>query len=390
MSRLIVGWVTLFVVGTDLFVIAPLIPFLATDYRIGLAAAGLGVTAFSLAYVIAAPVFGRLADGFGRPRILTWCLLAFAAANLLTSEARDLPTMLIARTLCGMAAAGVTPSVYALVGEAAPAGRRGTWIAIVLSGLLLSLAFGAPLGTLISVHIGWAAIFRTLAVCGLLLVVLNHVIWRGARTTTGTSGAPPIFNAAGLARALCPTVAWSTALYGMYTYMEAGLSALGYDTGQITRLAIVYGIAAFAGTLIGGRVADRLGPDRSTRASLLGMAVCFVLLRLAIVVGNEFLIALALASVSSVAQTFFPAQQSLLMSKFPARPASALAWNNSALFLGMTLGSLVGGQAMTMGGLGAILPVSAVLAITGWATTLSRDKAGVLPISVAGGIGRIL
>jgi predicted MFS family arabinose efflux permease len=375
MLRLIAGWLTLFAVGTDLFVISPLVPLLAGNYQVGIRAAGLSVTSFSLAYVIAAPLFGRLADRFGRRNVLTWCLLAFAASNLLTAEAGSLPAMLIARSLCGIAAAGVTPSVYALVGNAAPAGRRGTWISIVLTGLLLSLPVGAPLGTLASLSIGWPVVFRVLAASGLMLALLNYIVWQRTQPATvpalPAATTPHNASAAALVRTLLPTVAWSTALYGMYTYMSAGLTALDYDTGQITALAIIYGGAAFAGTLIGGRVADRLGPEMSTRVSLLALAICFTLFDIALSARAELAVALALGATSLVAQTFFPAQQSLLMARFPARTSTALAWNNSALFLGMTLGSLIGGQAMALDGLPAILPISALLAIAGWAATRS-------------------
>ena len=395
MSRLVAGWLTLFVVGTDLFVISPLIPFLSNDYHVSVSAAGLGVTAFSVAYVFAAPFFGRLADSFGRHQVLIWCLLAFAAANLLTSAAHDLPAMLIARCLCGIAAAGVTPSVYALVGAAAPAGKRGTWISIVLTGLLLSLPFGAPLGTVVSLAEGWPVVFEGLAGCALILALLNFAVWRRPRPATAsappvTSRAPDVFNAVTLIRALSPTVAWSTALYGMYTYMNAGLAELNYGTGQIMRLAVIYGGAAFAGALLGGRLADRLSPEISTRAGLIGLAICFILFDLSLMARLEFLVALALALTSLLAQTFFPARQSLLMSKFPARASTALAWNNSALFLGMTLGSLIGGQAMALGGLEAILPVSALLAIAGWAATFSggttktRSATLASPLQVSG------
>jgi MFS family permease len=100
MFRLLAGWLTLFVVGTDLFVVSPLLPSLAGDFHISPESAGLTVTLFSLGYVIAAPLFGRLADHAGRGLVLTSCLVAFALANLLTSEAGNLPAMLVARGLC--------------------------------------------------------------------------------------------------------------------------------------------------------------------------------------------------------------------------------------------------------------------------------------------------
>jgi MFS transporter, DHA1 family, putative efflux transporter len=379
--RLAIGWITLFLIGTDLFVVSPLIPLIARDFQVAVRSAGLTVTAFSLGYVVAAPIFGHLADRLGRRRVLTCCLAAFALANLLTAACGSLPAMVAARLLCGIAAAGVTPSIYVLVGSTAPAGRRGTWIAIVVTGLLSSLPLGAPIGAMASLRLGWPIVFVALAVGSLILTPVHFGLWTSAQP--GQAGSTPqgrisrgptlqgptiqsgAFSATALVRSLAPTVVWATALYGMYTYLAAGLGDAGYGPGDIAKTVFVYGAAAFVGALLGGRLADRLGPSIAIQISLLGLGMCFVMLRLA--VQDGILVGAAFAATSLLAQIFFPAQQSLLMGTFPARTATALSWNNSALFLGMAVGSLVGGQAMALGGFPAILPVSAVLAIAGWA-----------------------
>ncbi len=366
MLRLAVAWVTLFVIGTDLFVVSPILPLIADDYQVGARAAGLAVMTFALGYVVAAPMFGHLADRIGRRRVLAACLLVFGAANLLTAGADHLPAMLAARLLAGIAAAGVTPSIYALAGTSAPAGRRGTWIAIVLTGLLSSLPLGAPIGAMLAEACGWRTIFIILGGCGLLLAPVHRGIWPEVRRAADWSAGPPDgFTALALARCLAPTVAWSTALYGMYTYLGAGLTALGRGPGEIGEIVVVYGAAGFAGALLGGRIADRLGPAVAIRVSLTGLCVCFTLLRFA--VQQDLMVDAAFAVTSLFAQIFFPAQQALLLTGFPTRNSTVLAWNNCALFLGMALGSLVGGQAMAFGGFTAILPISAALAIAGWA-----------------------
>jgi MFS transporter, DHA1 family, putative efflux transporter len=364
--RLAIGWITLFLIGTDLFVVSPLIPLIARDFQVAVRSAGLTVTAFSLGYVVAAPIFGHLADRLGRRRVLTCCLAAFALANLLTAACGSLPAMVAARLLCGIAAAGVTPSIYVLVGSTAPAGRRGTWIAIVVTGLLSSLPLGAPIGAMASLRLGWPIVFITLAVGCLILTPVHFGLW--ARAQPAQAGPAPQaggFRTAALMRSLAPTVVWATALYGMYTYLAAGLGNAGYSPADIAKIVFIYGAAAFVGALLGGRLADRLGPPTAIQISLLGLGVCFVLLRFA--VQDNALVGVAFAATSLLAQIFFPAQQSLLMGTFPTRTATALSWNNSALFLGMALGSLLGGQAMALGGFPAILPVSAALAIAGWA-----------------------
>src|SRR5580704_8419414 len=131
MARLAIAWCTLFVVGTDLFVISPLLPLL-----------------------------GRIADRISRRLMLSWCLVGFAVANLLTAMAPSFGLLLVARIVAGATAAGVSPSIYALVGESAPPARRASWMATAVSGLLCSLSFGAPLGALIGASFGWDKIGR--------------------------------------------------------------------------------------------------------------------------------------------------------------------------------------------------------------------------------------
>ena len=121
-SKLAVGWLTMFVIGSDLFVVSPLLPLIAADYGIQPSRAGLSVTIFSASYMLSAPLLGAVADRVGRARIMTSCLLAFGVANLLTAACGDFAWLLAARM-----AAGVTAAREAL---SAAAQRRpaGAWI----------------------------------------------------------------------------------------------------------------------------------------------------------------------------------------------------------------------------------------------------------------------
>jgi len=363
-ASLMVGWLTMFVVGTDLFVVSPLLPMIAADYRVSPAVAGLSVTVFSLSYMVSAPFFGQVADRIGRRRMLVCCLAAFAAANLLTAVAASVIWLLAARVAAGVAAAGVTPSVYALVGSAAPPDRRATWMALVVSGLLLSLALGAPIGAWAGASIGWGTVFAVLAGLSLCLAWPNFAVWpRDHGAAEGGGARLHTLPAALVARRLMPMVMWSTALYGMYTYLGAGLAAAGFSTEQIARAILFYGCGAIAGILIGGRLADRFGARLTATASFLGLSLCFLVLALAVQAGA--LVELTLGLTSAVAQLFFPAQQAGLANDFPTRRATMMAWNNSALFFGITLGSLVGGQAVALAGFEANLVISAGIALSG-------------------------
>lgn len=364
LTSLTVGWLTMFVVGTDLFVVSPLLPMIASDYRVSAAVAGLSVTAFSLTYMLGAPFFGHLADRVGRHRILICGLLAFAAANLATAAANSLVFLLAARIAAGMAAAGISPSVYALVAAAAPPERRASWMALVVSGLLVSLALGAPIGGWAGAAIGWGWVFVALAGASLLLVLPNWHAWPRDRNIADAGALPLLaLDAKTVAARLMPMVLWSTGLYGMYTYLGVGLASAGYSIEETARAILMYGLGAIGGVLIGGRLADRLGAKFMAAAGLLGLVFCFVALARA--VHAAILVELTLALTSAVAQLFFPAQQAGLANDFPARRASMMAWNNSGLFLGISLGSVLGGQAVALAGFEANLMLSAAIALVG-------------------------
>jgi len=297
--------------------------------------------------------------------VLGYCLWVFAAANILTAVAGSLTWLLVARLCAGAAAAGVSPSIYALVGGSAPSDQRATWLSIVVSGLLMSLSLGASTGGLIGAAVGWRIVFGGLAALSLLLVWANSCVWRDGYATVNPAVVAGRLTISTVILRLAPTVVWSTAVYATYTYLGDGLASFGYSTGDIAAVLFSYGCGAISGVLIGGRMTDRLGAGLTSTIGLSGLCCCFFLLRLLLESG--VLVVCAFGLLSLVAQLFFPAQQVRLAREFPAARATVLAWNNSALFLGISLGSLIGGQTILLAGFNVNLVISAVIATIGLA-----------------------
>jgi DHA1 family purine base/nucleoside efflux pump-like MFS transporter len=141
--RILAGFTTLFIIGTDLFVVSPLLPTIARRFEVDAAHAGWMMTAFSLVYMLAAPFLGGLSDASGRRMMIVTGLALFACANALTAWSGSFPVLLGSRLFAGLAAAMVSPSIYAITGDVAPPQRRGTWLATVGLGLLVALAAAA-------------------------------------------------------------------------------------------------------------------------------------------------------------------------------------------------------------------------------------------------------
>ena len=354
------GWLTLFLIGTDLFVMSPLLPSITHELGVPAADGGWAVTTFAAAYLVGGPSFGSLADRTSRSRVLGIGLAVFALANLATALAGSFPVLLAVRALAGLAASGVTPSVYALVGSAAPPAKRATWLAVVTSGLLTALITGAPAGTLMAEVVGWRGVFVVMAIASVLIL---GFIWASAvrpRRSTAAVGAPgpppqPAATAAPPSvttpvstplrlRAVSVTTLWALAVYGIYTYLGTILTNIAHLTSWLLAAALAcFGLGAIAGNLAGGRLTDRWGGRTVSIVSLSALAVLDTVLGLTLDAPTAVLL-LVLAAVALAAYPYFSAQQARLIAYQPAGSGLLIAWNNSAMYAGILIGSGRRGQ----------------------------------------------
>jgi predicted MFS family arabinose efflux permease len=383
------GWLTLFLIGTDLFVMSPLLPSITREFGVPAADGGWAVTTFAAAYLVGGPSFGSLADRTSRSRVLGIGLAVFALANLATALAGSFAVLLGVRALAGLAASGVTPSVYALVGSAAPPAKRATWLAVVTSGLLTALITGAPAGTLMADVVGWRGVFVVMAIASVLIL---GFIWASAlrprRPAVEASGpqAEPAATAAPppvtpppapvstplRLRAVSVTTLWALAVYGIYTYLGTILTNIAHLTsGMLAAALACFGLGAIAGNLAGGRLTDRWGGRTVSIVSLSALAVLDTVLGLTFDAPTAVLL-LVLAAVALAAYPYFSAQQARLIAYQPAGSGLLIAWNNSAMYAGILIGSAVGGRVLTHLGAPALAFAAAAVAALG-ALTATRS-----------------
>lgn len=372
--RLAVGWMTLFLVGTDLFVLSPLLPALAHHFAVTLSAAGGMVTSFAVLYAVGAPWWGGRADRFGKRPIIVWGLIGFSLGNALTSLAPSFDVFVGSRMMSGFSTAAVVPSIYALIGDIAPPQRRGRWLSIVGSGLLMSLWLGAPLGSLVARWFGWPIVFRGLSGATTLLVFANWYVWprEGAMPhVRGTLGR------LGIGRSLLPDVAvtgfWAMAVYGFYTYLGTALQRVDLLSIQgVASAFLIYGLGATVGSLTGGHLADRFGARRLAIVGIFGLGGLLILL------GFLFPFTLGIYPLLFIfawaAYAFFPAYQSLLAEHYPGRQGMAMAWNNAALYGGIALGSGIGGWVMSRWSFSLLAVLCGIIALLTGLAIWRREK----------------
>ena len=374
-------WVALgtFATGTESFMIAALLPGLASDLSVTLTAAGQLVTAFALTYAVSSPVLSALTAGVSRRNLLLISMTAFALANFFASTAIDFWQLLAARTLLAAAAGLYVPSASALAGAVVAPERRGTALAIVNGGTSIAVALGVPLGAMVGHTLGWRMTFVGVGIMGSIAVAgLFFGIPRGI--DKGMS-APSIRERLAVIRqvpilaSFLVTMLWATGAYTVYTYFTPYLTTVtGIDGTYVGIAFFVWGVSAVIGLFLGGALSDRFGPRAVMIPAFSFLTVSFVGLSTIgfYLSGKSALAPVAAAIViwGLAAWGFFPAQQSRLMQVAGLKTAAiALSLNASFMYLGFSLGATLGSLVLmhapvtTLGLIGAVCEIGSLLMV---------------------------
>src|SRR3979490_445435 len=117
------------------------------------------ITAYLLASTAVAPVFGTLADIYGRRAMIITALSLFVAGSILCALAPNMPVLIVARGLQGLGGGGIMPVVQTVISDVVTPRERGQYQAY-FSGVWVAAGIGGPiLGGVFAEHLHWSMIF---------------------------------------------------------------------------------------------------------------------------------------------------------------------------------------------------------------------------------------
>jgi predicted MFS family arabinose efflux permease len=123
-----------------------LLPRIAADYHVGIAAAATVITTFSVAYGTMQLLFGPLGDRFGKLRMIAVGAGGGAVASMACYFVGDFHGLLVARVFAGGFCACIIPLAMAWIGDAVDYEQRQPVLARFLLGQILGVAGGSALG----------------------------------------------------------------------------------------------------------------------------------------------------------------------------------------------------------------------------------------------------
>ncbi|GGI17533.1 MFS transporter [Gottfriedia solisilvae] len=365
-----VGWITLFLMGTDLFVVSPLLPYISKAYSVSPTTTGWMVTTFAVTYALSAPLFGWLSDKKGRRTFITLGLLLFSISNVLTAIAPTFLWLIVSRILAGLSVAAITPLIYAIIGDIAPTNRRGTWLSIVVSGHLTALWAGAPLGTILEHFLGWRSVFVVMAIIGAILSIVNFKVWKYNPKKDFSRN---LFdgNLLRILGSVSVTTIWSISMYALYVYLGASLySENRFSSSEIALAVTFYGMGAVLGSLTSGQLTDKIGERQISIASLFFLIL--ILICIGIFFSHGAWVYCLLFLWALVGYGGFTSYQARLAVEYPQQRGIVMAWNNTALYIGITIGSMFGGYVISNWGYNILPYVCSITAFVSF--VLSTQK----------------
>ena len=127
---------------------------------------------YFLTQAVTIPIYGRLADLFGRKKLLLAAVTLFLAGSILSGFAQNMLMLIAFRALQGLGAGGVQPTASTIVGDIYSGLERVRAQAILSSTWGVSAIVGPLLGAFLVQHVGWPSVFWLNVPFGILCMVI--------------------------------------------------------------------------------------------------------------------------------------------------------------------------------------------------------------------------
>jgi len=160
----------MFLAVADQTIVATALPAIASSLG-EIERASWVVVSYLIANTIAAPVYGRLGDTFGRRLMMITALALFMVGSVLCALAPNIELLTAFRVLQGFGGGGLMTLSQALIGEAIPPRERGRYQGYLAGIAVSSNTFGPVAGGYLTQAFGWQSIFLINIPLGLLAVV---------------------------------------------------------------------------------------------------------------------------------------------------------------------------------------------------------------------------
>ncbi|MCA0985908.1 MFS transporter [Guptibacillus algicola] len=379
-----------FVVGMVELIIGGILDLVAEDLNTSLGKTGLLISIFSIVFALAAPVLLSLTSKIERKKLTIFSLVVFLLGNLLAVMSNTFTVLMIARIISAASGSLLVVLCVTIASNIVESKYRARAIGVVFMGISASLVLGVPIGLMLGNAFGWKAPFVLIIILTLLSIAGVYFFMESIQPKPAIPMRKQLLTLKNrrVFTAQLTSFLFLTGHLTLYGYLTPFLkTSLGLTGTWVSIVYLIFGIAAVAGGGLGGVASDRFGTKPTILTSIVIFGISMFLIPFTTFAFPLFLVVMVVWSMLSWGIT--PAQQSYLIEIAPESSDIQQSLNNSALHLGIALGSTVGAFVIerstvdmnaTVGGVFIILAlVTSLLSMKGKnksVMSFSNQKAG--------------
>lgn len=340
-----------FAIGMTEFISVGLLPLIINAFNTTISLAGLTVSLYAVGVTIGAPVLTPLTNKMKRKHLLLMIMLIFIVANTLAAFATTFSMLLAMRVLSALMHGVFMSIATAIASDLITPDKRASAIAMMFTGLTVATITGVPLGTWIGQHFGWEASFITIAMIGLISLIINiFAVPSNLKEYAQASIKEQleVFKNKSLMMVYLITALGYGGTFVVYTYLTSILTdILNYSDEAVVLLLVIYGVMVAIGNTLGGKLTN----NKPTKVLIwIFLIQAIVLLLLGLSVTHYFLGTIAILIMGLFAFMNVPGLQLIVVlfaeRKNKATTNFASSLNIAAFNIGITLGAVIGGYVL--------------------------------------------
>ena len=369
----------------SLYYSQPMLGVMAPDLHASDASAGAIPTLTQLGYALGILLLAPLGDRYDRRHIIVAKAVALVGALLLAGLAPGIGMLLVSSLVVGLSAT-LAQDIVPAAATLAPAAQRGKVVGTVMTGLLLGILLSRVVSGFVAAHFGWRAMF-VLAAASIAAVALvaRRQLPRFTPATTLPYRALLASLAAlwrehgALRRAALAQALLSVGFSAFWSTLAVMLHGAPFHLGS--EAAGAFGLAGAAGALgapLAGRLADRGGPERVTRAGAALAALSFAAMLLTPLLAPQaqlWLIGASAIGFDLGVQVALVAHQTIVYGIDPGARSRLNAVLFVCMFTGMAAGAALGSLVLARFGWTGVAALATAAALSALAVRLLPQRA---------------
>ncbi|HDR7710604.1 TPA: MFS transporter [Bacillus cereus] len=349
MNRVLaVFFMIMFMIGTDTFLISPLLPTLQQVYHVSTELSGWMVSSYALGYAGFALIAGPISDGLNRKKVMVLGMSFFAISTFLCGIAPSFLWMLTFRFLAGVSAAFVSPQVWASIPLLIEKKQIVKAIGVATAGLSISQILGLPLGAyLATIH--YTIPFYFIGILSALLVILIYVVLPeiqsvhiGGNKKAILQRYKQLLTDSKVSLSYFAYFVFQTGNFAAFSFFGVWLSIqFGLQVHEVGTAMLVLGLGNLAGNIFGPRLVNKIGYNLSFYGGIIFTSVLYVLLPH---VKNIVLVELSFFALFFVTGILFVLMMRHLQNISSVARGTGAALANASMYIGQMIGAAIAGM----------------------------------------------